>query len=156
MSGLQAANLKRPPVTVTTTLQQAVYATVTETVARSSSNYVILNCVSINLGGQPTPGLLSPPDYFLIGFSASPPGPGSLEIELWGLNRPVTATVEYAADEPMTHLTGSPFTIPAVPYGTYYSQIVPVPLPQGGTYVDFYLAQPEGAGVDCLTLTWIP
>jgi len=160
LSGLQVAKLTRPPVTLTTTLEQTVYATVTKSFTQTSSNYVILNCISTNLGGGYTPGLVSAPDYFSIGFSE--PGPGSLEIGLWGLNRAVTATVDYAADASVTSMDSLQFTIPAIPYQTYYSKLVPVPLPQGGTLsnatnVDFNLApQPEGAGVVCRTLTWIP
>lgn len=155
MSGVEVTNLTRPPITVTATLREAVYATVTESVTQTSSNYLIVNCISTNLGGGYTPGLVSAPDYFNIAFWVSPPGPGSLEIYLGGLNRAVTATISYQADQPMTHMNGNEFTIPAV--STSYSQIVSVPLPQGGTYVEFTLTpQPEGAGVACLTLTWIP
>jgi hypothetical protein len=171
MSGLEGANLRRQPVTVTTTLQQAVYATVTESVISHymiGDDFMIVNCISFNLGTYNNPGPMNPPDYFSIGWSAAPPGPGSLKIGLWGVSQPVLATVDYAADSSSTFVNGNyfsaptsmneiQFTIPATPFDTYYGQIVPVPLPPGASSVDFNLAPSNGsAGVMCLTLTWIP
>jgi hypothetical protein len=162
LSGLQVAKIRSPIVVTATMREPELYTTVTVTESltqTSAKQHVIASCIGLNLGGGYTPGLASEPDFFHIGFTASQPGPGSLKIELTGLNRPITAEIIYEIDQPDKTYTSMEITIPAVSYGTTYSQLVPVPLSKGGIHVELILTPQNvaaGVGVNCLTLTWIP
>jgi hypothetical protein len=89
MSSLEVVNLTRPPITVTVTLQETMYATATESVTQTGSGQVILNCVSMSLGGlnNLNPYNNQGTEYFSITFYPSSPGIGSLTIELTGLTQ---------------------------------------------------------------------
>ena len=162
MSSLEVVNLTRPPITVTATLQETMYATVRQSVTETGSGQMILNCISMSLGGlnNLNPYNNQGPDYFSITFYPSSPGLGSLTIELTGLTQAAAVTLGYMPDSSMSsqaeYQAYRHFAIPATTFGISYAQNVPVPMAQGSNYLGFNLT-PEGQSVvSCLTLVWIP